>query len=239
MVIRMGGQQGPPPDPLADISFAIRLQTHRPGSNVPIGLYQDTACTIPSTMDGDPIAAWRDELSDSGITLIQPDAQKQPILVFDGGVPTVVTDNVDDFLQAAFTLNQPTLVQAGFNQQTPGVPGSEIIFDGFNTYGGAWLQDSVTKFFVFAGSSFNLFDFIGNGTYGVGSVYFNGAASEIWKAGGINSVGNAGTGNMGGLTIGSAADGTRVTNTSYISVMIPVNVSDQSIVEEYTVTLLP
>lgn len=85
-----------PVDLLAGFNWAARLQTHIPGSNTPMGLYQDVACTIPATQDGDPIAAWRDELSASGSVYTQSDPQKQGLFVFVGGAPTVFLDGVDD-----------------------------------------------------------------------------------------------------------------------------------------------
>lgn len=93
--IRLIGGASGDPDPLAGISFIFRLQTHLPGSNSPLGLFQDTACTIPATQDGDPIAAWKDVLS-TGLVISQSDVQKQPILFFDNGIPTVLPDGVDD-----------------------------------------------------------------------------------------------------------------------------------------------
>lgn len=92
-----------PVDPLAGFNWAARLQTHIPGSNTPLGLYQDVACTIPCTMDGDPVAAWRDELSVSGVIAIQVLPQKQPILAFQSGVPTILYDGVDDYLLTTAT----------------------------------------------------------------------------------------------------------------------------------------
>jgi len=83
-------------DPLAGIPFALRLQTHR-GDNVPLGMYQDTACTVPAVTDGDAVAAWRDELSGSGFTVTQSDVQKRPLLIFDSGVPSLWFDGVDDY----------------------------------------------------------------------------------------------------------------------------------------------
>jgi hypothetical protein len=84
-------------DPLAGISFALRLQTHN-GNNVPLGLYQDTACAVPATMDGDPIAAWKGTLMGSPVTFTQADSQQQPLLFFQAGVPVVLGDGVDDIL---------------------------------------------------------------------------------------------------------------------------------------------
>lgn len=84
-------------DPLAGITFALRLQTHL-GDNVPFGLYQDTACTVKATADGNPVAAWRDELSGSGLIASQSNAMQQPKLRFRSGVPVVTFDGVDDVL---------------------------------------------------------------------------------------------------------------------------------------------
>jgi hypothetical protein len=87
-------------DPLAGFNWAARLQTHN-GNGVPLGLWQDDACTIPATQDFDPIGGWTDELSDSGVALTQSDPDKQPFLFFDNGVPTIVPDGVDDYLQGS------------------------------------------------------------------------------------------------------------------------------------------
>jgi hypothetical protein len=89
-------------DPLAGFNFAVRLQTHN-GDGVPLGLYQDISCTTPATQDFDTIAAWRDELSESGVTLTQEDPDKQPILRILTGVPAVEFDGIDDVLEGAIT----------------------------------------------------------------------------------------------------------------------------------------
>lgn len=89
-------------DPLAALSFTLRLQTHR-GDNVPIGLYKDTACTDPATADGDSIAAWRDELSGSGKVATQSNSMFRPTLRFVGGKPFVRSDGVDDHLLITLT----------------------------------------------------------------------------------------------------------------------------------------
>lgn len=103
-----------PVDPLSGFNWAARLQTHIPGSNTPIGLFQDVACTIPATQDGDPVAAWRDELSASGSIAAQIDTQKQPILAFQSGVPTLIFDGVDDGFVTSVALVSPwSIAMAG------------------------------------------------------------------------------------------------------------------------------
>jgi hypothetical protein len=91
-------------DPLVGISFSLRLQTHR-GDGIPLGLYQDTACTIPATADGHSVAAWRDEISGSNLVATQSVSTKRPILRLLSGIPTVKFDGVDDFLSV--TLPRP------------------------------------------------------------------------------------------------------------------------------------
>lgn len=97
-LMRAGGASVPPwVDPLADIDFALRLQTHR-GDGVPLGLYQDTAFTIPATTAGQSIAAWRDELSGSALIATQSVSTKRPTLRFTNGIPWLEFDGIDDWL---------------------------------------------------------------------------------------------------------------------------------------------
>jgi hypothetical protein len=79
------------------IDVILRLQTHR-GDGVPVGLYQDAACTIPATDDGDPVGGWKDELSNSGLVAVQSVSTKRPILKFVSGIPVLRFDGIDDFL---------------------------------------------------------------------------------------------------------------------------------------------
>jgi hypothetical protein len=72
----------PPP------SYQLRLQTHN-GDNVPLGLYQDAAMTIPAMEDGDPIYVWKDVLTSSGLVYTAPDSSQRPTLRFRYGVPVV------------------------------------------------------------------------------------------------------------------------------------------------------
>lgn len=95
-------------DPLAGIVFGLRLQSHALGSNVPLGLFKDVACTIPALEDGDQIAAWRDE--SNSVLATQPDPQYQPLLVFEGGVPTVMFDGVDDFFDVDLSIADSGIV---------------------------------------------------------------------------------------------------------------------------------
>lgn len=86
-------------DPLADIPFSLRLQTHI-GDNIPLGLYQDPSCTIPATVHGEPIAAFRDELSGTPTILTQTIPGSIPTLnIGVDGNPSVAFDGSNDFLR--------------------------------------------------------------------------------------------------------------------------------------------
>lgn len=70
-----------------DPNLLLKLVTHN-GDNVPVGLYQDTAATIPATTEADPVAAWKDMRS-GGTVFTQAVGAGQPFLTFISGVPMV------------------------------------------------------------------------------------------------------------------------------------------------------
>jgi hypothetical protein len=84
-------------DPLVDLPLALRLQTHN-GDNVPLGLYQDDECTVPSAVDGSPVGGWSDELTDSERIFGQTTETKRSTLKFVSGKPVVRFDGIDDAL---------------------------------------------------------------------------------------------------------------------------------------------
>jgi primosomal replication protein N len=114
-------------DPLERIPFSLRLQTHR-GSGVPLGLYKDTSCTIPATSDGDAIAAWRDEISGSGLVAVQGVTTKRPILRFVSGLPALEFDGVDDHLTLTLARTFPFSLAVG-------AKGNTTAFGGMAGYG--------------------------------------------------------------------------------------------------------
>ena len=145
-------------DPLAGIDFTIRLQTHN-GNNVPLGLYQDVACTVPATQDFDPIAAWRDELSGSGFVVSVPFSDRYPFLFFDNGIPTVQFDGIDDYLEVDFgtTVPQPATLFCASERTTPFAGGSTVFQDVIDRYKGgnrmAVIYQNPGTFSMFAGSA--------------------------------------------------------------------------------------
>lgn len=120
-------------DPLAGISFLIRLQTHN-GNNVPLGLYQDSACTTPATADGDPIGGWRDELGTSGLVATSSGTAR-PLLKFVSGVPVVRFDGTNDFLVATVSTVTSAILAHYAGHSRSVIDSSEIPFsldDGVN-----------------------------------------------------------------------------------------------------------
>lgn len=134
------------PDPLAGLPFGLRLQTHN-GDNVPLGLWQDVARTIPAVNEFDLVAAWEDVLSESGIVATQADPDKQPTLVFINGVPFVEFDGIDDFLVHGVGSAVPSSIFAvcrytagtGFQCLAGfGNPSGTNIYSRLNLPGGPW-----------------------------------------------------------------------------------------------------
>lgn len=132
-----------PPDPLAGFTWSARLQTHN-GNNVPLGLYQDTACTIPATEDGHLIKGWKGELMGTPITATQADDQKAPMLVFNGATPTALFDGVDDFLGGALTAFGAGDFTAFSAMQPNSLTGNQTILQlgGGSGVGSMFLQSS-------------------------------------------------------------------------------------------------
>jgi hypothetical protein len=118
-------------DPLAAISFLLRLQTHN-GDNVPLGLYQDVSCTIPATVDGDPIAAWRDETpGGGGLLLVQGAIELQGILVFVNGTPTIYPDGIDDMMARSGPLSLSAAVMV-VGAEAPSVHDCALVTTRYN-----------------------------------------------------------------------------------------------------------
>lgn len=110
------------PDPLAALTFALRLQTHSgfgATPNAPFGLYTDTACTTPATVAGDLVAAWRDELGTSGIVLTQATSLKRPTLQFVSSKPVLRFDGLlSDFVCPLSFASTSHIWYAGLSQGT-------------------------------------------------------------------------------------------------------------------------
>lgn len=189
-------------DPLSSFSWALRLQTHRVGSTDAFGLYQDTACTVPATADFDSIAAARDELSSSGQVLLQADVNKQFLLAFESGIPTMEPDGVDDFLASALlgsALSQPTAIfVVAKNNDTVG--SNRQIFSGQSDFGRQVLYNDSNNDSIFAGTVLAAPGVMEE--WHVWTAVFNGASSVLRIDGVQVAAGNAGPQNLDGFVLG-------------------------------------
>jgi hypothetical protein len=68
-------------------SMAACFLAHRKDDNRVVGMYKDTAMTIPATADGDLVAAWRDEVSGNGLYALQSNSAQRPTLKIVSGKP--------------------------------------------------------------------------------------------------------------------------------------------------------
>ena len=153
--------------------------------------------------NNDPVGSFTD-LSGNGRHLVQATASWKPLFLTNrqNGLPGVVGDGVDDFLQSsAFTLNQPVhyFIVAKINTTT-----GTSLFDG--------NASSTTRFARNAGAGAQMFlyagSFSGPITTGVDTalthcyaVLADGANSKISVDGATASTGNAGSTNPGGVNL--------------------------------------
>lgn len=145
----------------------------------------------------------------SGTTFTDSSVNAATITIQGGA--TVVTisclyfDGTNDYLKTgAFTLNQPTTVY--WVGQTVASGGTTTHFDGFATNGMAAGTNSGATFWqVFAGSSITANGYSAKATRVTTSVY-RGTSSESRINRNASTVGNAGTNNGGGFTLGTVGN---------------------------------
>ena len=107
---------------------------------------------------------------------------------------------------AAFTLNQPEWV-LWVGKQVSWTSG-DVILDGAGVAGGAMQQTTSTpRLSISAGSSVAEISTVALNTVAVLSAVFNGASSSLSRNLDAAATGNAGAGNMGGLTLGAIGGG--------------------------------
>lgn len=94
--IQLGRLPGSP-DPLAGISFLLRLQNKFGSSNTPYQVFKNTAATTPATVAGDVEQAWADVLSGSGLVATQVTSLIAPKLDFLSSIPQNVFDGTDSW----------------------------------------------------------------------------------------------------------------------------------------------
>lgn len=135
-------------DPLAGLDFVVDFRPWEGGEA--LRLWQDVAATIPATADFDPIAAVSSKTA--GVIATQSDVNKQPLLVFVDGVPTIEPDGVDDYLTFTATLSAPCTIYvvckysgAGGNRVVVGFTGGQNLYANLSGTWAAWMQATVSS----------------------------------------------------------------------------------------------
>lgn len=230
-----------PTDPLAGVTFALRLQTHVQGSNTPVGLFKDTACTIPATTAGDLIKGWKDVLGTSALAVIQATDANCPTLQFSSGVPVVRFDGLAQFMALGTSISAQPLTAFSGTTCTTGGAVDQRIFDAFSTVrcllgpqnGGTMLMfagaagPNVAQSFPLAASQFT----------GI----FNGASSILRKNGSQIGTGDVGAGDLtSGITVGATIGGGEYFAGDMTSLFIKSGVAtapELALIEAYQPTL--
>lgn len=169
----------------------------------------DTLEPGPDTIIGGGLVSQWGDKSGNGHHLIQATGSQQPSVELDG---SFLFDGVDDFMKAApFALNQPFTMYILFRQLTFSV--SEYICDG-DTPGTVFLRQQATSPDIgsFAGMNLGPLTTLSLGADGVVVAVYNGASSVLQLNNDTPILGNAGTNNLNGFTLGARADGVFNTN---------------------------
>jgi hypothetical protein len=157
------------------------------------------------TVTGSGVSQWSDA-SGNGRHLLQATDAQRPALQTDR---TILFDGVAHNLKSAvFTLNQPTTYYLLFKQVT--WTSSDYIVDGdlINTGVLAQTNGGVSPGLqLYAGSGVGSNTDLALDTYGVAACVFNGASSVLQINNGTPLTGDAGAGNMGGVSLGKAGTG--------------------------------
>ena len=163
-------------------------------------LFQNEAGAVPVTASGDPIGLPRDK-SGNNISVSQSISSRRPTyLVGAGGVKSISPDGVDDFLRSSnFGLSQPCTIVVAFMPIT----GNSLtfVFDGLSVNSGSlFLANSREPVRAFAGASLFSSNWAVFNDWNIATVVFDGAESII-RLNGVEVQGDAGNGDMGGLTL--------------------------------------
>jgi hypothetical protein len=111
--------------PESVLSAQLFLSVHR-GDNVPYGVFQDVAGTVPATAEGHKVACWKD-MRPGGLSFTQPAPANQPYLHFTEGVPSIQFSG-SHFLTLShhFNITQALVITAFTN----GLDAGYCVFDG-------------------------------------------------------------------------------------------------------------
>lgn len=239
---------GVAPDPLAGITFTLRLQTHSGfGATplAPLGLYQDAAKTIPATQDFDPVAAWEGVLMGVPVTAVQADEDKQPYLLFVDGVPTVVFDGVDDRMTVALAVGNDFFAAVGCSMEISTAQGSayapffltadneaRLCWRLDATAWGAYGTGAISSGESLAAGAYNLqVDAVDAGATAIVTLYRSNVekgASGMYNDGGTSP-----------LTLGAEPGFNRYLNGALVFVLFTPDHAARATISTYTDSLLP
>jgi hypothetical protein len=173
------------------------------------------------TKDGSNlVSVWKDR-SGNAHDLEQATGTNQPLWSADG----ITFDGVDNFMKtAAFTYNQPEMVYLVLKQLSNS---SKFIFDGNASNSAELMYISSTGLLLYAGTVLG-YAVMNITDYHIVRVLFSGVDSKIQVDENEAIIGNGGTGNPGGITLGSIGAGTSDYNNMTIKEVIFRNVADNS-----------
>lgn len=164
-----------------------------------VGWYDFTQSATITKDVSNLISAWADRLGGEN-TLLQADSTKQPSLTATG----VLFGGTDEFLKTApFAWSQPESIYMVIKVVSNII--SKYVIDGNITNRGVFTNGSgADTAKAYAGASSG--DIAIPAAFFVTRLLFNGASSKF-TIGNTDVVGNFGTNNMGGLTVGAQGDG--------------------------------
>ncbi len=175
------------------------------------GTYQNTALSMPATASNDPVGGWADQ-SGNVNSLLQGTAGLRPTLQLAqiNGLPCVRFDGVDDWITAAYTLNQPATMFATLKMRSLGdVAVHDIVADGGVGAQAILGIDNTPRTTIYNGSTLATGTAYANAVYAVMTWLMNNTASLIFANNAQVASGTSGATNPGGFTLGGVADGTR------------------------------
>lgn len=141
------------------------------------------------------VSAWADQ-SGNANTLVQATEANKPTLQSDG---SILFDGVNDFLQVAFTLDQPCTHYLLARQVTS--TASDRFFDGVTAVAELGQGGAAPNISINAGATVATNGNLAMNTYGAVAVVFNGASSSILVNKTTETTGDAGANNPAGLTL--------------------------------------
>ena len=169
------------------------------------GTYQDTALATPAVADADPVGHWLD-LSGNGNHLVQSTGSSKPALKLNiqNGMPVIRFNGSTSFMTAALASTQPyTIVFAAKIAQNSAM----YIMDGSSANTGFVYNNGGNDIYMYAGVLGNDYS-VTQGAPRAFALVFNGSSSKIFVDSSVAAlVGDAGSGNTGGLTLGTSGGG--------------------------------